>query len=426
MEKIPQIIEPGWLGKVIENWFLTTGLPEEYAIMLRTLIVVVLILTAAYISNFVTRRLLLAYIRQWIKRSKSIWDDILLGHKLLDRIANYAPALVIYYAVPAALGNYPEIIRPVQVLISTAMIILAVLVIDALINVLHEVYQRFPVSKDINIRGYVQIGKILAYFVGIIFFLSVILDRSPLVFLTGLGAIAAVLLLVFKDTILGFVASIQLSANDMVRIGDWIEMPGHNADGTVTEITLNTVKVRNWDQTITTVPTYALVAESFYNWRGMEQSGGRRIKRSINIDMKSVKFCTAEMLEKFARIEVLKSYILLKEEELSRYNEAYAIDDTVIVNKRRQTNIGVFRKYIELYLRNHPKIHQDMTFLVRHLEPSSEGIPMEIYVFSNEQAWPVYEGVQADIFDHILSVIPEFGLSVFQNPTGDDFRKLVQ
>jgi miniconductance mechanosensitive channel len=426
MEKIPQIIEPGWLGKVIENWFLTTGLPEEYAIMLRTLIVVVLILTAAYISNFVTRRLLLAYIRQWIKRSKSIWDDILLGHKLLDRIANYAPALVIYYAVPAALGNYPEIIRPVQVLISTAMIILAVLVIDALINVLHEVYQRFPVSKDINIRGYVQIGKILAYFVGIIFFLSVILDRSPLVFLTGLGAIAAVLLLVFKDTILGFVASIQLSANDMVRIGDWREMPGHNADGTVTEITLNTVKVRNWDQTITTVPTYALVAESFYNWRGMEQSGGRRIKRSINIDMKSVKFCTAEMLEKFARIEVLKSYILLKEEELSRYNEAYAIDDTVIVNKRRQTNIGVFRKYIELYLRNHPKIHQDMTFLVRHLEPSSEGIPMEIYVFSNEQAWPVYEGVQADIFDHILSVIPEFGLSVFQNPTGDDFRKLVQ
>jgi miniconductance mechanosensitive channel len=415
----------GFSVEVIENWLLAMGLSEGYAVLVQAVILVVLILITAFLANFVTRKLLLAYIRRWIKRSNQTLDDILRGHKLLDRIANYAPALIIYYTVPAALAGFPSIIGPVQVMISTVMIILAVLVIDALLNVLHALYNTFPISRDVNIRGYVQIAKILVYFIGVIIFLSVILDRSPLVFFTGLGALAAVLLLIFKDTILGFVAGIQLSANDMVRIGDWIEMPGHNADGTVTEITLNTVKVRNWDQTITTVPTYALVAESFYNWRGMEESGGRRIKRSINIDMKSVRFCSPDMLEKFSRIRVLKSYMLQKEEELRKYNEENEIDDSVVVNKRRQTNIGVFRKYIELYLRNHPKIHQDMTFLVRHLQPAPTGIPIEIYVFSNEQAWAVYEGIQADIFDHILSVIPEFELSVFQNPSGDDFRKLI-
>jgi miniconductance mechanosensitive channel len=418
-------VDPGPVGELIENWLSIAGLPEEYAILLRTVAIVVLIIFAAWLSNFVTRRLLLVYISRWIKRSKSMWDDILLEHKLLDRLANYAPALIIYYAVPAALSSYPDIVRPVQVMISLTMIMLAILVIDALLNALHEIYQTFPISRDVNIKGYIQIVKILTYFVGIILFLSVVMEKSPIVFLTGLGAIAAVLLLVFKDTILGFVASIQLSANDMVRIGDWIEMPGHNADGTVLEITLNTVKVRNWDQTITTIPTYALIAESFYNWRGMEQSGGRRIKRSINIDMKSVQFCTTEMLDKFSKIRVLESYILKKEEELKKYNESNNIDDSVTVNKRRQTNIGVFRKYIELYLRNHPKIHQEMTFLVRHLQPSSEGIPIEIYVFSKEQSWAVYEEIQADIFDHILSVVPEFGLRVFQNPTGDDFRRLL-
>jgi miniconductance mechanosensitive channel len=414
------------IGEIIQNLLLSAGLPEQYADLLRTTAVIALIILLAWLANFVTRRLLLAYIRKWIKKSKTLWDDLLLSHKLLDRLANYAPALVIYYTVPSALEAYPDTVGFIQALISIVMIVLAVLVIDSLFNVLHEVYKTFPVSRDVSIRGYVQIGKIIVYFVGVILILSVILGESPIYFLTGLGAVAAVLLLVFKDTILGFVASIQLSANDMVRIGDWIEMPAHNADGPVTEITLNTVKVRNWDQTITTVPTYALVSESFYNWRGMSESGGRRIKRSVNIDLKSVSFCTPEMIEKFRKIRILSSYIDAKEEEMSKHNEAYGIDDTVVVNKRRQTNIGVFRKYVELYLKNHPKIRQDMTFLVRHLQPGPTGIPIEIYVFSSEQAWPVYEGIQADIFDHILSVVPEFGLRVFQNPSGDDFRSLVR
>ena len=412
------------IGESIEKWLISGGLGKDFAVFLNTVIIISIIFFLAYLANFVVRRLLLVYIRHWIKQSKTIWDDILLEQKLLNRLANYAPALVIYHTIPAALVNYPGAVGVIQAVISIIMILLAILVIDAVINVLHEIYKRFPISADISIRGYIQVAKIIVYFVGIILMLSVIIGESPMVFLTGLGAMAAVLMLVFKDTILGFVASIQLSANDMVRIGDWIEMPSHNADGPVTEISLNTVKVRNWDQTITTVPTYALVSNSFYNWRGMSESGGRRIMRSINIDIKSIQFCTSEMLEKFSQIRVLKSYINEKEEELRKHNETHGIDETVMVNKRRQTNIGVFRKYIELYLRNHAKIKQDMTFLVRHLEPTPTGIPIQIYVFTKEQAWPVYEGVQADIFDHILSVVPEFGLRVFQNPTGDDFRGL--
>ena len=415
-----------WAGQLIEERFLSAGIPEQLANLITTLIIIALIIFLAFLANYVTRKLLLAYISKWIKRSKTQWDDMFLSLKLLDRLANYAPALVIYYTVPTALAAYPGTVGPVQAVISIGMIILGLLVIESLFNALHEIYKTFPISRDVSIRGYIQVGKIIMYSIGIILILSVILDRSPLVFLTGLGAVAAVLLLVFKDTILGFVASIQLSANDMVRIGDWIEMPGHSADGTVTEITLNTVKVRNWDQTITTVPTYALVSESFYNWRGMDESGGRRIKRSINIDMTSVKFCTSEMIDKFSRIRVLSSYIEEKEEELRHHNDKFGIDDAVVVNKRRQTNLGVFRKYCELYLKNHPKIRQDMTFLVRHLQPGPTGIPIEIYVFSSEQAWHVYEGIQADIFDHIMSVIPEFGLRIFQNPSGSDFRSLVQ
>jgi miniconductance mechanosensitive channel len=265
---------------------------------------------------------------------------------------------------------------------------------------------------------------IIVYGIAIILILSILLGRSPKYLFTGLGALAAVLILVFKDTILGFVASIQLTANNMVRIGDWISMPKHNADGTVTEITLNTVKVQNWDKTISTIPTYALVSDSFGNWRGMEESGGRRIKRHINLDMQSVKFCTPEMLEEFNKITCLKDYINDRQVEISKYNESNKIDNSVIVNGRRMTNLGTFRRYLEFYLRNHPMIHDNMTFLIRHLQPTEKGIPLEIYVFSKDQRWANYESIQADIFDHILAVIPHFHLRVFQNPSGEDFKAL--
>jgi miniconductance mechanosensitive channel len=313
-----------------------------------------------------------------------------------------------------------------QAVLKIYMIIIAIRVIHSLFMALQEIYNTLPISKDRPIKGYIQVALIIFYAVAVILILSILLGKTPTVLLTGIGAMAAVLILVFKDTILGFVASIQLSANNMVRIGDWISMPSHGADGTVTEITLNTVKVQNWDKTISTIPTYSLVSESFGNWRGMEESEGRRMKRHINIDMRSVKFCTPEMLERFKKIRFLAEYIEEKNKEIKAFNVENKIDDSIVVNGRRMTNLGTFRKYLELYLSNHPLIHPDLTLIVRHLQPTETGIPIEVYAFITDQRWAFYENIQADIFDHILAVLAEFELEVFQNPTGSDFRELVK
>ena len=243
-------------------------------------------------------------------------------------------------------------------------------------------------------------------------------------FLSGLGALTAVLLLVFKDTILGLVAGVQLSANKMVAVGDWIEMPKYGADGDVIEVALTTVKVQNWDKTVTTIPAYALISDSFKNWRGMQESGGRRIKRSVSIDVQTIVFCDEEMLGRFAKIKYIAEYIQKKKDELARFNQELKVDDSSLVNGRRMTNVGTFRAYVVAYLKHHPKIHQEMTFLVRQLAPSENGLPIEVYVFSNDKVWANYEAIQADIFDHILAVVPEFDLRVFQVPTGNDFRRL--
>ena len=412
------------IGLLIKDYLIKIGITPETAVILKVIIVVLLIMLVGYLANFLFRKILLAYIKRLIRKTDNEWDDLLIDKKVLHRLANFAPVLVIYFIVPKALVNFPQAVEYIQKGIEVIMMVLALLVFDAIINVFHGMYQTLPMAKEKSIKGYIQVLKIFLYFVGGILLLSLLLGESPLVFLGGLGALAAVLLLVFKDTILGFVASIQLSANNMVKIGDWIDMPSRGADGTVLEITLNTVKVQNWDKTISSFPTYALVSESFVNWRGMEESGGRRIKRAVYIDLKSVKFCTPQMLEKFRRIQLVHDYIERKEEELKKYNESHDVDNTVLVNGRRQTNLGVFRAYVTEYLLRHPKINKEMTFLVRHLHPTERGIPIEIFVFSTEKAWAVYESIQADIFDHILAVIPEFDLSVFQNPTGDDFRAL--
>ncbi len=298
------------------------------------------------------------------------------------------------------------------------------LVIDAVLNALHEIYRKLPISQGRNIKGYVQVVKIIFYFIAIILIISIFSGKAPRVLLAGLGAMAAVLMLVFKDTILGFVASIQLSANNMVKVGDWISMPKYNADGDVIDISLHTVKVQNWDKTIATIPTYALVSESFNNWKGMEESGGRRIKRSINIDMTSVRFLDAEQIEKLRKFHLLKNYISKKEKEIKEFNESLGMEEGTVTNGRKMTNLGTFRKYLENYLQQHPMIHKDMTFLVRHLQPTEKGLPLEIYVFSKDQAWANYESIQADIFDHVLAILPEFDLRVFQNPTGSDFQNL--
>lgn len=412
------------IGAHIKDYLIELGMSHQNALIFKVFIVIAIILLLSYIANFVTRKILLTYLKSIIIKSQSQWDDLLIEKKVLHRLANFAPVLVIYLAIPKALVNFPRAIEILQEGMEAIMLLLGIIVIDAIINVFHGVYLRLPISQERSIKGYIQILKIILYFIGGILILSLLLNKSPLVFLGGMSALVAVLLLVFKDTILGFVASIQLSANNMVRMGDWIEFPSRNADGTVIEITLNTVKVQNWDKTISSFPTYALVSESFINWRGMEESKGRRIKRSVFIDLKSVQFCTTEMLEKFKQIKIIRDYIEKKEEELKIHNETQGLDNSVMVNRRRQTNLGVFRQYVTAYLQNHPKIHNDMPFLVRYLSPTEKGIPVEIFVFSKEQAWSAYEILQADIFDHILAVVHEFGLRVFQNPSGDDFRGL--
>jgi len=401
------------------------GLSENIAAYINILFGTTIIILLTYLSDVISKRIIIKTITRVIRRTKSNWDDILLEKKVLTRLAHLAPAIILFFFARFVLSDYQNIAVFIQGAIRIYIILLILLVIDSLINALHGIYQTLEVSKNRSIKGYIQVAKILVYFIAALLVISILFNREVTRLLTGLGAVAAVLLLVFKDTILGFVASIQLSANNMLKIGDWITMPRYSADGTVMEITLNTVKVQNWDKTISTIPTYALVSDSFSNWRGMEESGGRRIKRSINIDMKSVKFCTKEMLDRFNKIQYLREYTEKRKLEIEAYNKENNIDKSIVVNGRNMTNIGTFRKYLEKYLYHHPKIHNDMTFLIRQLQPTDKGIPIEIYVFSNDQRWANYESIQADIFDHILAVIPEFDLKVFQSPSGDDFQRVL-
>jgi len=376
------------------------------------------------VSNYLAKRVILTFIKAVVKKTATKWDDLLWENKVFDRLANVVPALIIYSLAEIMFPEHDglkELTRRVSV---GYMILVSGMVVTALLSTFQEIYDTWDVSKKTPITSYVQAIKIIVIvFVGVLV-ISALLDSSPWVFISGIGALTAVIILVFKDTILGFVASIQLTANDMVRPGDWIEMPKYGADGDVIEVTINTIKVQNWDKTITTIPTYSLISDSFKNWRGMSESGGRRIKRAIRIDMNSVKFCDSKMLEKFKKIKVIRMYIEKKEKELQEYNRAYDIDALVKVNGRRLTNLGTFRAYIREYLRHNPKIHSKMTLLVRHLDPRPDGIPIEIYAFSSDQEWANFEDLQADIFDHILAVLPEFELKAFQYPTGMDLAKM--
>ncbi len=304
------------------------------------------------------------------------------------------------------------------------LIIMGLVVINSVLNAINDIYQTFEISKVKPVKGYIQVVKIIVVTLGVILVIANLMGKSPLLLLSGIGALSAVLMLVFKDSLLGLVAGIQLTSNDMVRVGDWIEMPKYGADGDVIDISLNTVKVQNFDKTITTIPSYALISDSFINWRGMQTSGGRRMKRSLFVDTTSISFCTEEMINKFKNIHYLSDYIINREREIAEYNTRNKINQTNPVNGRALTNIGVFRAYISNYLQNHPGINQEMTLMVRQLAPSENGLPIEIYAFTNDVKWAVYETVQADIFDHLFAVAPEFGIQLFQNPSGSDLKSL--
>ena len=304
------------------------------------------------------------------------------------------------------------------------MALSGLLVINSFLNALGDIYQQTKYSERMHIKSYLQITKLIINILGSVIIVAVLIGKSPTLLLSGIGAMTAVLMLIFKDTILSLVASLQISSNDLFKIGDWIEAPQFGADGDVIDIALHAVKIQNWDKTISIIPTHKLIDSAFRNWRGMSESGGRRIKRSLYIDMNSIRLCSEEMLEKFKRFEVLKDYVESKQKEVTEHNKSLNIDTSELINGRRLTNVGTFRAYIEAYLRNNSKIHPEMTFLIRQLEPISRGLPIQIYVFTNDTDWVRYEGIQADIFDHLLAVIPEFGLKVFQSPTGKDFSKL--
>ena len=407
----------------LHDWLGGFGLNAAAATFLTDTIEVLLLAVAAFLVHVITRRVLLNIITRFAARTHTDWDDVLIRRRLFHRVALFAPTVLVLRLAPVIFQT-PQVAEFTRIAARIVLLVVGLLVVDALLSSVNDIYQKFSVSRRIPILGYLQVVKILVTVGVIIVAISIVIDQSPLILLSGLGALTAVILLIFKDSILGLVAGIQLVANDMVRPGDWIEMPKYGADGDVIEITLNTVKVQNWDKTITTIPTYALISDSFKNWRGMQESGGRRIKRAVYVDVGSVRFCTPEMIAKFSRIKVLEDYIARKQVEMREYNQEHGIDDEVLVNGRRMTNLGTFRAYLVEYLKRHPKIHQDMTFLVRHLQPTEVGLPIEIYVFSNDQEWANYEGIQADIFDHIFASLPEFGLRPFQSPTGSDITSL--
>ncbi len=409
---------------LINSWLQNQGISEYLAYYLARCIAVAGMLLLSLITNFVARRYLLTGLNYIIAKSSSKWDDMILQQGTLTRMAHLAPALVIYVLTPTAFEGFDAAIDIIRGATLIYMIFILMLVLDSLLNSAEHIYQNYRASKQIPIKSFIQVLKIVLYFLSAIFIISILLNKTPIYLLSGVGALAAVMMLVFRDSILGFVAGIQLAANKMVSVGDWIEMPKYGADGDVLEVALTTVKVQNWDKTITTIPTYALISESFKNWQGMAESGGRRIKRAINLDLSTIRFCDEEMLERFAKIQYISEYIESKKLELADFNRATNVDNASLANGRRMTNIGTFRAYVQAYLRNHPQIHQQMTFLVRQLRPTEHGVPMEIYVFSKDQEWANYEAIQADIFDHILAVVAEFDLRVYQNPTGADFRAL--
>jgi len=407
------------------EYFQEVGLSDIYAEGIVILILVLITLILGFIIDRITRQVLLGVFESVAAKSKTDWDDILIEKKVFSALAHLAPILFIFEIMPLIFEEYPTWHDGFVTISRLCLIIFSMIIIFRLLDTVKVIVRKIDNFKDKPIDSYFQLAKIIIGIVLGVLALSVLADKSVGYFLGAFGAMTAVILLVFKDTILGFIASIQLSANDMIRVGDWVQMDKYGADGDVLQINLTTVKVQNWDKTITTVPTYSFISDSFKNWRGMEETGARRIARSIHINQHSVKFCSPEMLERFKKIHILKGYVEGKEGEISAYNEEQKVDTSTVSNGRRMTNLGTFRAYLLRYLQHNPKIDQNLTLLVRQLPPDEHGIPIQIYCFCKDTAWVKYEEVQSDIFDHTLAVISQFELEIFQTPSGGDVRDFV-
>ena len=414
---------------VVDEWMYGVlrelGFSVETADVWDRWVVLGFIVAIAFVSDFVCRQLLLRVVKRIVARTKATWDDILFEDRVLRRLCHIVPPVLIYFLLPLAFPPESGMVAFVLKLLLIYVIAVVLRFVNAFLKALHDVADQKEELQGKPLKGLMQTGQVIAFFVCIILIISILIDKSPARLLAGLGASAAILMLVFKDSIMGLVSGIQLTANDMLHVGDWISMSKYGVNGRVTEVTLNTVKVRNWDNTIVTVPPYLLISDSFQNWRPMQDSGGRRVMRSVNIDMNSVRFCTPEMLDRFRKIRLLKDYIDETERLIAESNEQAGVEnDPEPVNGLHQTNLGVFRAYLERYLRSLAGINQEMMLMVRQLQPTEKGLPVELYFFSKVTEWTVHEKVQADVFDHVLAVIPEFGLRVFQNPAGSDVRDL--
>ena len=397
----------------------------HYHPLLPDLAVILILLFGAWAAYIFTSRILLAVLRTVAKRTAHTWDDALIENRVGAKLAQLVPVFIIYIGVDLL----PSINKTAEAVIlnvtSAYMIVVVTITVIAILNAANDIYESNPEARKRPIKGFIQLLQLAVLILGGLLIIAALLDRSPVLLLSGFGAMTAVLLLVFKDTLLSLVASVQLTAQDMVRVGDWIEVPQFGADGDVVDVELHTVKVQNWDKTITTIPTHRLISDSFKNWRGMSASGGRRIKRSLYVDASSIHFLSPEELDRCKRFLLLEEYLGGKEGDLAKYNQELkglsVQERDAAVNMRRLTNIGTFRAYTWRYLNQHPQIRKDMTLLVRQLQPGPQGLPIELYCFTNTTAWNDYEDIQADIFDHLMAIVPEFGLRLFQQPAGTEF-----
>lgn len=407
---------------LITGWLTAFDLP--YAPLITLFAIIALIAIISLIVHGLLHRAVLPFLRRFADRSSHLWPKSIIDKKLFSRFALLMQGVLLQIQLEVFLKGDEPIYSVLMIASQVWLMIFTLLILYSLLDVLLELSDNSSFAGQLPLRGIFQSIKLIATLLIGLMVISLLIGKSPLVLLTGLGAMTAVLMLVFKDPILGLVAGIQLSANNMLKMGDWLDMPKYGADGDVIDIGLTTVKVRNWDKTITTIPTYALISDSFKNWRGMSESGGRRIKRSLNIDATSIHFLSDEEIARMNRAQLLTPYLDGKVAEVANHNASLGCDLTTPLNGRHMTNIGTFRAWLEAWLKSHPQIHKDMTLMVRQLAPGSEGLPIEIYVFTNTTVWLEYEKIQSDIFDHIFALLPEFGLRVHQTPTGNDMRNM--
>lgn len=400
------------------------GVPEHTAVYVNMLLLLLLMLIVAYFADLLTKKVLVGTFHKLSERTTTQFDNYLMENKAVTYLAQVVPLIIIVQCIPIVFADFTGWVDPLIRLTDIYLVLLTVGILRAVLRTCRDHLKTTETFKDKPVDSFVQVVTIFLYFVGGLLIFSLLTGKPFWAFVTAMGAASAVLLLVFKDTILGFVASIQVSSNDMVRIGDWITMEKYGADGDVIEINLTTVKVQNFDKTITTIPTYYLISDSFKNWRGMQRSGGRRIKRSIYIKISSIRYLSADDVKRLTKIQLLKDYLEQRQSQINQHNQTNGIDKSLLINGRSLTNVGVFRKYMDAYIKQHPNTHKEMTMMVRQLEPTTTGMPIELYLFANSIVWVEYEQIMADIFDHLLAAVKFFDLEVFEMPAADDLRNL--